>query len=174
MLLVAILAQSILASSDTASNIQNFHGRGMIYDICSALFRSFLRPLDLPTHWPQALDDIDLPQPWRDRVLAELHTDHGRAIWKAAQAMATGRNHSLMMVDSHGAGMLTSRCMTSSCNYCGAVAIKPIDKGPITRAVFSSASPERSYLCSQCESVRYCSSACQRADWKNHCDYCKP
>ena len=112
---------------------------------------------------------------FQDKVLAYMQTPAGRAVWMEGQRVR-GISDGATIIDRGAAGgTCVARCMFAHCNYCGAEDFKPVSQDPHVKALFVQIrSKTRLSICSQCESVRYCSKACQKADWENHRLECKP
>ena len=149
----------------------------MIYDLDSTLYKSFMLPQTPPVcreEMPEAF--MQLPMWFQDKVLAYMQTPAGRAVWMEGQRVL-GLGDGATIIDRGAAGgNCIARCMIAHCNYCGAEDFKPVSQDPHVKALFRNKirNKTRLSLCSQCESVRYCSKACQKADWENHRLECKP
>ena len=145
----------------------------MIYHVGSVLYNSFLR-LQSPPVSPSQMGSefLQLPRSWQDMMMARLRTPGGQAVWEQGQRLKAGHCDSLISLEG-GGGMCTARCMVTNCSYCGAEAFKPVSKDPFIRSMIARSHKQRVYLCSRCESVRYCSLQCQSDDWETHRLDCK-
>ena len=148
----------------------------MIYNVDSTLYKSFVLP-DAPPVCREEMSEefMRLPMWFQDKVLAYMQTPAGRAVWMEGQRVR-GISDGATIIDRGAAGgSCVARCMFAHCNYCGAEDFKPVSQDPHVKALFVQIrNKTRLSLCSQCESVRYCSKACQKADWENHRLECKP
>lgn len=148
----------------------------MIYNVDSTLYISFVLPLAPPVcreEMPEAF--MRLPMWLQDMLLSYMRTPAGRTVWMEGQRVL-GRSDGVTIIDRGAAGgNCVARCMIAHCNYCGVEDFKPVNQAPHVKALFVEIrNKTRLSLCSQCESVRYCSKACQKADWENHRLDCKP
>jgi len=148
----------------------------MIYNVDSTLCKSFVLPHAPPVCGEEMSEEfMRLPMWFQDKMLAYMQTPAGRAVWMEGQRVR-GISDGATITDRGAAGgTCVARCMFAHCNYCGAEDFKPVSQDPHVKALFVQArSKTRLSICSQCESVRYCSKACQKADWENHRLECKP
>jgi len=147
----------------------------MIYDTGSMLFRSFLQRSPPPTTADlMSWEKFRLLPPWLQKALADrLNSEEGQSVWASGQAMLAGQTNHVIRTYSEGGGMYCARVNVVGCALCGAECVKPIERDPLAKALFAKLFPARSLLCSRCESVRYCSEACQKAHWSTHRIDCK-
>ena len=124
----------------------------MIYHTGSRLIRRFVH--SDPTLYAQDQDSLDM--------------------WAQSQALLAGKVHSVLSGRSNAeAGLFCAYCRKDECAFCGRELVKPFDTDPLVRAFMGKFFQSRSWLCTQCESVRYCSKGCQHQDWKFHKTHCK-
>ena len=135
-------------NSDTEQNSipSSSSSSEMIYGIGSIMFKRFVAARVAPPLLPT--DSLD--------------------IWTQVQAMLTGTQSSVIST-----GMCCTRVVSITCEFCGRECVKTLDRDPMVKAIFKKFVQRRSFLCSRCESVRYCCKACQKNDWSDHRIHCK-
>ena len=94
-------------------------------------------------------------------------------MWRQGQALAAGHTDLITSLNQGGGGLRTTRANINECNFCGNEAFRHVRDELVGKLLKRCGLKKCSFACSVCENVRYCSKACQKADWQTHRLVCR-
>ena len=146
----------------------------MIYNIDSTLFKRFLQLRPPPTDRVSLPSQFhDLPPEWQEALFQRMHSPEGREIWRQGQALAAGHTDMITNLSDGGGGFRVTHANINECGFCGNEAFRHVRDELIGKLLKKGGLKTCSFACSVCEDVRYCSKACQKADWPTHRLVCR-